>query len=506
MVPSGGTRDIQRPSAGTRPSGGASQLPSANRPSIGSGTRPSQLPAGGAARPGAGTAGRPSQLPSRPGQSDLGNFLGISAGAGAGAGISQLPARPGGGERPGLGGQSPGAGGRPSIGQLPASGGRPGSGIAQRPGAGHGIANRPAQLPSQRPNWDNWSKGRDNRWNQAVDNRGQFWNDWSGQRGDKINDFRQNQGQRWDNIQNRQDDRQEWFDQAREDRQDWRVDNREDWQDYRKDMWDYRYDRADELWDDVRDYHDDLFDDHWWGGCYWGAGYYPPGYSCPSNPWWWWVPVAWGTLATIVNAAEPVYYDHGVTVIYEGDKVYQNGVPPQPAEQYREQAINLVVNVEQPPPPAPPPTASAAAAAPAPSQPASDWMPLGVWALTQEEKGDATMFFQISVNKEGIISGGYQNVVTGESKPIAGSVDKQSQRAAWRIGDNNNTVFETGLFNLTKDVTTVAMHFGKEQTQTWLMVRLPAPQMPGAPTKVDTTIQREPPPPVAPAPAPAAKK
>jgi hypothetical protein len=121
-------------------------------------------------------------------------------------------------------------------------------------------------------------------------------------------------------------------------------------------------------------------------------------------------------------------------------------------------------------------------------------MPLGVWALTQEDKGDAILFFQISVNKEGIISGGYQNVMTGESKPIAGRVDKQTQRAVWRIGENTSTVIETGLFNLTKDVTTVLMHFGKDQTQTWLMVRLPAPQMPDAPTKVDTTEKRELPP------------
>lgn len=155
--------------------------------------------------------------------------------------------------------------------------------------------------------------------------------------------------------------------------------------------------------------------------------------------------------------------------------------------------------VQQPPPPTPPATVSPTPAAAPAAAPPADWMPLGVWALTQEEKGDAVMFFQISVNKDGMISGGYQNVMTGESKPIAGSVDKQSQRAAWHIGDNQDTVIETGLFNLTKDVTTVAMHFGKDKTQTWLMVRLPAPQLPSAPTAVDTTAKREPPPAVIPA-------
>jgi hypothetical protein len=43
---------------------------------------------------------------------------------------------------------------------------------------------------------------------------------------------------------------------------------------------------------------------------------------------------------------------------------------------------------------------------------------MGVWALTQEEKGDAVMFLQISVSKEGIISGAYKNTLThGESLP-----------------------------------------------------------------------------------------
>ena len=35
---------------------------------------------------------------------------------------------------------------------------------------------------------------------------------------------------------------------------------------------------------------------------------------------------------------------------------------------------------------------------------------------------------------------------------------------------------ETGIYNLTEDETTALVHFGKEQTQTWLMVRLPEPE------------------------------
>ena len=59
-------------------------------------------------------------------------------------------------------------------------------------------------------------------------------------------------------------------------------------------------------------------------------------------------------------------------------------------------------------------------------------MPLGVFALAQEEKGDPVMFFQISVSRDGKISGGYESTLTGDKKPIAGQVDKETQNVAWR--------------------------------------------------------------------------
>ena len=102
-------------------------------------------------------------------------------------------------------------------------------------------------------------------------------------------------------------------------------------------------------------------------------------------------------------------------------------------------------------------------------------MPLGVFALAQEEKGEPVMFFQISVNREGLISGGYESTITGDQKPIAGQVDKETQNVAWRIGENKSTVFTTTLANLTQDVSTVAIHFGGDRVQTWLLVRMPEP-------------------------------
>lgn len=305
---------------------------------------------------------------------------------------------------------------------------------------------------------------RHDAWNQRADNRQQARNDWQS-----------NREQRWNNL-----------DSAREDRQSWRDQNREDWQQHREDLWDYRGDRAEEVWDNARDFYDDVFDDHWWGDCGWGggwAGHYP------SNPWWWWRPCAWGAAAAFVDIAtpDPVYIDYGMNVIYEGETVYVDNQPV-PAAQYTQPMIELAVNVEQPPPPLP--AAPVAAGAPAAQE---EWLPLGVFALAQEEKGDPIMFFQISVNRAGVISGGYNSTISDDQRPIAGQVDKASQRVAWRIGDNDETIFVTSLANLTQDVAPLAIHFGTTRTQTWLLIRMPEPAVAGQEQKLPTAPKSPPP-------------
>jgi hypothetical protein len=55
---------------------------------------------------------------------------------------------------------------------------------------------------------------------------------------------------------------------------------------------------------------------------------------------------------------------------------------------------------------------------------------------------------------------------------VQGSVDKKTQRVAITVGDNKDTVIETGLYNLTKDEAPALMHFGKERTEQWLLVRV----------------------------------
>ncbi len=373
----------------------------------------------------------------------MGDFLGVAGGVAGGAALggalgnrpTQLPA-----ERPGVGD-------RPRAEQLPAR-------------------------PEQRPDWAERSQGRNEQWNERVDDRNEAWNQRSKNRQESRNDFQEHRNERWENLES-----------ARNDRQDWRNENREDWQNHREDLWEYRGDRADEIWDNTRDFYDNVFDDHWWGACGWGAvGNYP------SNPWWWWAPAAFGAAAAFVDGItpDPIYIDYGMNVVYEGDTVYVDNKPI-PAEQYSQPMIDLAVNVEQPPPPGP------AVAAPAAGVPAEEWMPLGVFALAQEEKGDPVMFFQISINRQGVISGGYNSIIAEDERPIAGQIDKATQRLAWRIGDNKETIFVSSLGNLTQDVSPVAIHFGKTRTQTWLLVRMPEPAPAGEPQKLPTP-PKEPPP------------
>jgi hypothetical protein len=183
------------------------------------------------------------------------------------------------------------------------------------------------------------------------------------------------------------------------------------------------------------------------------------------RPWnYWWRRATWvGVTGWFVwKWANPVYFDYGGNVYYQDNSVYYGDTVVCDAPTYATQAAELADSV--------------------PADATADdvqWMPLGVFALVKEDQEDPTMFLQLAVSKEGIIGGTYQNTVTDAALPVEGMVDKESQRAAWTIGDNRNTVLETGIYNLTQDETTVLVHFGTEQTQEWLLVRLEEPKSEG---------------------------
>ena len=189
----------------------------------------------------------------------------------------------------------------------------------------------------------------------------------------------------------------------------------------------------------------------WRHGYYWGAATWPF-----LGGWF-----GWG------GGISPYYYDYGNSIVYQGDEVYQDGQPIASADDYYQQASDLAAAGQ-----------SDTDQAVTVSQPASsdNWTPLGVFSLVQGEQSDTSALFQLAVSKSGQIAGNYSDVLTGGSLQVHGSVDQKTQRAAWTVGDNKTTVYETGIYNLTKDQTPVLIHFGKDRTQQWLLVRMKQPE------------------------------
>lgn len=198
-------------------------------------------------------------------------------------------------------------------------------------------------------------------------------------------------------------------------------------------------------------YHYNLFNPGWYGR-------YP--YAWRPAAWYGaglWAGLAWGGMLGWFGwpvALEPIYFDYGNTIVYQGDTVYINNQPGPSAAQYYQQAQTL---------------AESNAAA---DKKTDEYNSLGVFALVQGEQGDASEVFQLAVNKAGIIHGNYQNVLTSTVLPVRGAVAEKTQRAAWTVGDNKDVVYDTGIYNLTKDEAPVLIHFGKERTQQWMLVRL----------------------------------
>jgi uncharacterized protein (TIGR03000 family) len=150
-------------------------------------------------------------------------------------------------------------------------------------------------------------------------------------------------------------------------------------------------------------------------------------------------------------------YDYGTNIVYQGDQVYIDDQPGPTAADYYQQAADL---------------AQSAPAAPPPDEKGDAWQPLGIFSLVQGEQSDTSAVFQLAVDKAGIIRGNYYNVLTDTTLPVRGAVDKKTQRASWVVGDQTTTVYDTGLVNLTKDESPLLIHFGKERTQQWLLVRI----------------------------------
>ncbi|PQO38219.1 hypothetical protein [Blastopirellula marina] len=101
------------------------------------------------------------------------------------------------------------------------------------------------------------------------------------------------------------------------------------------------------------------------------------------------------------------------------------------------------------------------------------WLPIGVYALVQGNETQSQMLMQISVSKSGLISGSYYNVLSDNSQPLSGSVDKKTQQVAWAVAGNQKAVFQTDLNSLTQQETPVVVRYDDGTSHQMTLVRLP---------------------------------
>jgi hypothetical protein len=236
----------------------------------------------------------------------------------------------------------------------------------------------------------------------------------------------------------------------------------------RRELYQERLDRGQEIRQDWREqrreFYDDLFEPGW-------RLEYPNlarSYFNYNHPYadYWWTAAAFGAAASWVGGgwSEPYDYDYGGSVVYEDDAVYVGGQAAGTPVQYAEQAMAIADSGAQ---------QLAAAEAQPQAAAAMEWLPLGVYTITKEQGGEPTRFLQLAVNKDGLIAGTYYNALTKEALAVQGAVDKTTQRAAWYAGENQNTVMEAGIYNLTEEQAPALIHFGTGEQQQVLLVRLP---------------------------------
>jgi hypothetical protein len=202
------------------------------------------------------------------------------------------------------------------------------------------------------------------------------------------------------------------------------------------------------------------------GRGYWGyqpwLGYQPYGY--------WWGRPSWLSLIGWFGGwggyggygwGDPFYYDYGPggNVVYTRDYVVVNGQNVgTPASFYAAARALATVDMSQVDPND------------------RDWQPLGTFSMAvRQDEVDPPRVVQLATNKDGIISGTVFNRESGNLYNVQGRVDPETQRVAFTLGNDRNTVFETGLYNLTQDQTPVLVHFSARQHDTYVLARLPEP-------------------------------
>jgi hypothetical protein len=160
------------------------------------------------------------------------------------------------------------------------------------------------------------------------------------------------------------------------------------------------------------------------------------------------------------------YYSGGDTIIVDGHS--------QPAVAYAEEASAIADNYaplsQQVATPSATPLAEDVQA-----KVAADWMPLGIYAITEENStADPIRYVQLVISKSGAVGGELHDLSKDTTTPIQGAIDATTQRVAWKIGDTDTTM-ETGLYNLTQAETPILVHEGVAHTKQLMMARIEDP-------------------------------
>ncbi|QGJ69002.1 Hypothetical protein PBC10988_6670 [Planctomycetales bacterium 10988] len=188
-----------------------------------------------------------------------------------------------------------------------------------------------------------------------------------------------------------------------------------------------------------------------------------------------WAMATWGRMTTwlaLGTSATPVYYSSAVpTTAY-----YETTAAGTPSE------VN--VNIDEVTVVQPSTTeevvklAKVDSTMPDPNDPS--WMSLGVYALSPPNSSDSDQLLQIYLNQNGQVTGTYLDLTADTSMPFQGSVDKETQRVAWKLGETAPIYFESTLAQLTQPQSPVTLYIDSREPEIWMMVQIPAESLSGA--------------------------
>lgn len=172
----------------------------------------------------------------------------------------------------------------------------------------------------------------------------------------------------------------------------------------------------------------------------------------------WWGSTPWSGLCSAIGIepdSKPLTYVYDQNVTFKNDVISVNGFAVSSYETFVASARAAVKSTGDT----------------SPSN--STWTPIGTFALSTSLKSKSTPHaIQLAVDKAGNIGGVYANWKNGSVLPIHGKVCLDSQRVVFQIGQDGKIVAETGLKNLTNNITRLWAHLPDKHSQTWLLVRL----------------------------------